>query len=89
MLNLLLAQDEEIKRKAPHTTQLLSLLLNVQQPLQSRFYSLLRKFDIVVFEDGEDGGEGGGPCVRCGDCVPHCVPQPPAPLMGEEQIYPQ
>jgi len=87
-------QEEEIKPRPSYTTQLLGLLLNIQQPLQTRFDKILRKLEVSVMErsEEEEGGQRGDrePCMRCGQCIlqPALPPAPP-PLTGEEQIYPQ
>lgn len=86
-------QEEEIKPRPSYTAQLLGLLLNIQQPVQTRFDKILRKLEMRVMERGEE--EEGGQredqsCVRCGQCVlPVSLPPAPPPLTGEEQIYPQ
>jgi len=87
-------QEEEIKPRPSYTAQLLGLLLNIQQPLQTRFDKILRKLEVAVMErsEEEEGVHGGGrgQCLRCGQCVlPPSLPPAPPPLTGEEQIYPQ
>ena len=86
-------QEEEIKPRPSYTAQLLGLLLNIQQPVQTRFDKILRKLEMRVMERGEEE-EGrqqeDQSCVRCGQCVlPVSLPPAPPPLTGEEQIYPQ
>jgi len=82
-------QEEEIKPRPSYTSQLLGLLLNIQQPLQTRFDKILRKLEMRVMERGEEE-EGDQSCMRCGQCVlPASLPPAPPPLTGEEQIYPQ
>lgn len=79
-------QEEEIKPRPSYTAQLLGLLLNIQQPLQTRFDKILRKVEVRVMERPEESEQ----CMRCGQCVlPPSLPPAPPPLTGEEQIYPQ
>ena len=83
-------QEEEIKPRPSYTTQLLGFLLNIQQPLQTRFDKILRKLEVRVMERSEEEEGGQDSCVRCGQCVlPPALPPAPPPLTGEEQIYPQ
>jgi len=74
-------QEEELRPRPSYPAQLLALLLNIQQPLQSRFDKILRKLEVGGLEREEEEGED-QQCVRCGECV---LP----PLTGEQQIYPQ